>query len=114
MLIRLLSYLPIGPRFSSLICDTLMVLLKKAPPEVSICPCPLFVFLSEVHMLHVQSKIENRFGINGFNSQLASTSYFVAETGCFYLWKKGDVGRRSGDLLLFGLINLFQLAYQNI
>ncbi|KAI9070983.1 hypothetical protein K1719_047053 [Acacia pycnantha] len=33
---RLLEYMPIGPRFSNLISQTLLVLLKRLPPKVSI------------------------------------------------------------------------------
>ncbi|KAK7808448.1 hypothetical protein U0070_019705 [Myodes glareolus] len=32
---RLLDYVPIGPRFSNLVLQALLVLLKKAPPQVS-------------------------------------------------------------------------------
>lgn len=31
---RLLDYVPIGPRFSNLVLQALLVLLKKAPPKV--------------------------------------------------------------------------------
>ena len=33
---RLLDYVPIGPRFSNLVLQALLVLLKKAPPQVKI------------------------------------------------------------------------------
>lgn len=33
---RLLDYVPIGPRFSNLVLQALLVLLKKAPPKVSV------------------------------------------------------------------------------
>lgn len=33
---RLLDYVPIGPRFSNLVLQALLVLLKKAPPKVRI------------------------------------------------------------------------------
>ncbi len=32
---RLLDYVPIGPRFSNLVLQALLVLLKKLPPPVS-------------------------------------------------------------------------------
>ncbi len=41
---RLLDYVPIGPRFSNLVLQALLVLLKKAPPKVR-------VNLHSVHML---------------------------------------------------------------
>lgn len=31
---RLLDYVPIGPRFSNLVLQALLVLLKKPPPKV--------------------------------------------------------------------------------
>ncbi|KAI3889968.1 hypothetical protein MKW92_037270 [Papaver armeniacum] len=45
---RLLEYVPIGPRFSNLISQTLMVLLKKLPPKVlwclhCTCNCPVAI-----------------------------------------------------------------------
>lgn len=45
---RLLDYVPIGPRFSNLVLQALLVLLKKAPPKVSyyislINPLPMAV-----------------------------------------------------------------------
>jgi hypothetical protein len=43
---RLLEYVAIGPRFSNLISQTLLVLLKKLPPKVSVSPCPLSLFLN--------------------------------------------------------------------
>lgn len=33
---RLLDYVPIGPRFSNLVLQALLVLLKKAPPKVRV------------------------------------------------------------------------------
>lgn len=36
---RLLDYVPIGPRFSNLVLQALLVLLKKAPPKVSARHC---------------------------------------------------------------------------
>lgn len=39
---RLLDYVPIGPRFSNLVLQALLVLLKKPPPKVRVSP---------VHML---------------------------------------------------------------
>ncbi|CAJ1936460.1 unnamed protein product [Sphenostylis stenocarpa] len=36
---RLLEYVAIGPRFSNLISQTLLVLLKRLPPKVSVHPC---------------------------------------------------------------------------
>ena len=37
---RLLEFVPIGPRFSNTILQTLLVLLKKQPPEA--CPPTAF------------------------------------------------------------------------
>lgn len=34
--ISLSDYVPIGPRFSNLVLQALLVLLKKAPPQVKI------------------------------------------------------------------------------
>ncbi|XP_026306399.1 vesicle-fusing ATPase-like isoform X1 [Piliocolobus tephrosceles] len=34
---RLLDYVPIGPRFSNLVLQALLVLLKKAPPQKQEC-----------------------------------------------------------------------------
>ena len=35
---RLLDYVPIGPRFSNLVLQALLVLLKKPPPKVRVHP----------------------------------------------------------------------------
>jgi hypothetical protein len=35
---RLLDYVPIGPRFSNLVLQALLVLLKKPPPKVRVQP----------------------------------------------------------------------------
>lgn len=39
---RLLDYVPIGPRFSNLVLQALLVLLKKAPPKVRVHQTPLY------------------------------------------------------------------------
>lgn len=38
---RLLDYVPIGPRFSNLVLQALLVLLKKPPPKVRILLQPV-------------------------------------------------------------------------
>lgn len=35
---RLLEYVAIGPRFSNTILQVLLILLKKQPPKVCLCP----------------------------------------------------------------------------
>lgn len=42
---RLLDYVPIGPRFSNLVLQALLVLLKKPPPKVRVHPQPLYILL---------------------------------------------------------------------
>ena len=37
------DYVPIGPRFSNLVLQALLVLLKKPPPPVSVF-CAIFIF----------------------------------------------------------------------
>jgi vesicle-fusing ATPase len=37
ILIFVVDYTPIGPRFSNSVLQTLLVLLKKTPPNVCIC-----------------------------------------------------------------------------
>lgn len=48
---RLLDYVPIGPRFSNLVLQALLVLLKKAPPKVR-------VQLFSVHTLFIRSLLQ--------------------------------------------------------
>lgn len=75
MLIRLLEYVAIGPRFSNLISQTLLLLLKRTPPKVSICPCPLCFW--STYVIHLKQSWKNKFGMNGFNFQLALKSDLV-------------------------------------
>jgi len=42
---RLLDYVPIGPRFSNLVLQALLVLLKKAPPKVRVPLAPEYTLL---------------------------------------------------------------------
>lgn len=46
---RLLDYVPIGPRFSNLVLQALLVLLKKAPPKVSVVVNELCMSLCKIH-----------------------------------------------------------------
>lgn len=45
---RLLDWTPIGPRFSNMVLQTLLVLLKKPPPKVSSVPASFFLTLKDI------------------------------------------------------------------
>lgn len=87
---RLLEYVAIGPRFSNIISQTLMVLLKRLPPKV--LPSPFFYYLSI--FLYGWSTL-----VNFFQWKISNTvKIFLSigeETSC--LWDD-----KSTNLLRFG------------
>lgn len=49
---RLLDYVPIGPRFSNLVLQALLVLLKKPPPKVRVLLQPVDISILYVLQNH--------------------------------------------------------------
>ncbi|KAG4967082.1 hypothetical protein JHK87_032733 [Glycine soja] len=62
---RLLEYVPIGPRFSNLISQTLLVLLKRFPPKVCIHPRSFSSFLKHIGYKFKSRTNRNRSGFSG-------------------------------------------------
>ncbi|KAL2344033.1 hypothetical protein Fmac_005318 [Flemingia macrophylla] len=58
---RLLEYVAIGPRFSNLISQTLLVLLKRLPPKVSVPPCSFSSFLKGKKLMVIGTTSELGF-----------------------------------------------------
>lgn len=56
---RLLDYVPIGPRFSNLVLQALLVLLKKAPPKVRVHQKPIICFHAIVNKSYEKTKFND-------------------------------------------------------
>ncbi|RRT78260.1 hypothetical protein B296_00008986 [Ensete ventricosum] len=86
---RLLEYVAIGPRFSNLISQTLMVLLKRLPPKVLLC-------YSVLLGLNVFAEHDLDFAVQELNDISIKKLYMLVEMAAQGPYGKSADAIRSG------------------